>query len=196
MQRVLIELEGDALELELMVKIRALSSTWIAKYMFQLKPYSVERVDIVEAKLRGVEEELERTKSAWLIKKAKEVVHLASFSRNMDNLNDNGEIIWNDLKCVNFKPNNERNGIIFLVGGWYIVNSTVYLVQQSSEDHVKLRKNNSRLLESKVPKIVGESTSASLGWSGLLKENGELPVAATKSPHKVGSQLTVLRLNE
>ncbi|KAJ8542535.1 hypothetical protein ON010_g12278 [Phytophthora cinnamomi] len=51
-RRNLIELEGNELNLELLVQIRALETAWSAKYIFLLKPISLDRIDIVEAKSR------------------------------------------------------------------------------------------------------------------------------------------------
>ncbi|KAG3066374.1 hypothetical protein PI124_g22078 [Phytophthora idaei] len=44
--------------LQLLLKLRVLDSAWEAKFEFLLDPVSVERIDIVEAKLRDQEEEL------------------------------------------------------------------------------------------------------------------------------------------
>ncbi|KAF4045619.1 hypothetical protein GN244_ATG02070 [Phytophthora infestans] len=195
-RRRLTELEDDTLELELMVEVRALSSAWFTKYVLQLKPISLERVDVVEAKLRDVEEKLVRTEKLLADLIGKQVVHLSAVSSNVDKLNEDGDIIWNEQKCDHFDQNSERNGIICLVKGWYTLNLTVFLLQQKCNGGVTLRKNNIRLLESQVPKSVGENTSTSLGWCGLLKKNDELSVIATENPLQVGAELMMMRLSE
>lgn len=46
-----------------MVKLRALESEWSANYVFQLKPVSLDLIDILEAKLRDAEEQLMETET-------------------------------------------------------------------------------------------------------------------------------------
>ncbi|KAG2775753.1 hypothetical protein Pcac1_g13628 [Phytophthora cactorum] len=58
--RKLYALKGGALRLELAVTIRVLRSTWVAKYVFDLDSVSVERIDVLESKLRDQQHELEK----------------------------------------------------------------------------------------------------------------------------------------
>ncbi|KAG3090636.1 hypothetical protein PI125_g17640 [Phytophthora idaei] len=51
-KRKLNALKGGALRLEMAVTIRVLRSTWVAKYVFDLDSVSVERIDVLESKLR------------------------------------------------------------------------------------------------------------------------------------------------
>ncbi|OWZ17742.1 hypothetical protein PHMEG_0008270 [Phytophthora megakarya] len=50
------------LELYMYVKIRIFQSAWTAKYLFKMEPATLENVDVLQAKLQDVEEELETTK--------------------------------------------------------------------------------------------------------------------------------------
>ncbi|RLN55800.1 hypothetical protein BBJ28_00026357 [Nothophytophthora sp. Chile5] len=52
-------LKDSRFRLELTVKIRVLRSVWSAQYTFDLDPVSVERIDILEAKLRDQQDILE-----------------------------------------------------------------------------------------------------------------------------------------
>ncbi|OWY97318.1 hypothetical protein PHMEG_00032187 [Phytophthora megakarya] len=61
-RRKLTPLEDDAFQLELFVKIRIFQSAWTAKYLFKMEPVTLAQIDILEAKLRDVEDELESTK--------------------------------------------------------------------------------------------------------------------------------------
>ncbi|KAF1789792.1 hypothetical protein GQ600_24329 [Phytophthora cactorum] len=115
-RRKLVELEGKTLGLELTLQIRALSFAWNAKCIFELIPISLDRVDIVEAKLRDVEEELARTKKRLADQNAKGVMYLAASSEIVDVVSDKEEIIWKDLISGHFELNSEQNGIIFLEG--------------------------------------------------------------------------------
>ncbi|KAG6943753.1 hypothetical protein JG688_00017451, partial [Phytophthora aleatoria] len=58
LQRELTTGGSGILKLKLLLKLRVLDSAWEAKFEFLLDPVSVERIDIVEAKLRDQEEEL------------------------------------------------------------------------------------------------------------------------------------------
>ncbi|KAG3013938.1 hypothetical protein PC121_g13726 [Phytophthora cactorum] len=194
-RRKLVELEGETLGLELTLQIRALSFAWNAKCIFELIPISLDRVDIVEAKLRDVEEELARTKKRLADQNAEGVVYLAASSEIVDVVSDKEEIIWKDLISGHFELNSEQNGIIFLEGGWYIVNLMVHLYPQSSGGYVKSFKKYSCVLKYQAPRNIGKNTSTAMGWSGVLNKNDELSVIATKDPHKVGAELTVMRLS-
>ncbi|KAF4031131.1 hypothetical protein GN244_ATG17003 [Phytophthora infestans] len=57
-RRQLNALEGGALQLELTDKLRVLDSAWATKYIFRLEPVALDRLDILESKLRDVQEEL------------------------------------------------------------------------------------------------------------------------------------------
>ncbi|KAG1704907.1 hypothetical protein DVH05_004935 [Phytophthora capsici] len=53
-------LKDGILRLELVMSIRFIRSSWDAKYVFDLGPVSVERIDILESKLRDYRDELEK----------------------------------------------------------------------------------------------------------------------------------------
>jgi hypothetical protein len=59
-QRELTPLKGGKLHLELSLKIRLLRSSRTIKYSFELQPVAVERIDILESKLKDQQEELDR----------------------------------------------------------------------------------------------------------------------------------------
>lgn len=58
--RKLKSVKGGALRLGLAVPIRVLRATRVATYSFDLEPVSVERIDVLESKLRDQQDELER----------------------------------------------------------------------------------------------------------------------------------------
>ncbi|KAG6620077.1 uncharacterized protein IUM83_05687 [Phytophthora cinnamomi] len=218
-QRTLIELEGDELKLELLVEVRALASAWLAKYVFLLNPVSLDRVDIVEAKLRDAKEHLTMTETklrdvekqlARTVTKLRDmeenlamcakclryqdVVHLRACSNNVEKLNDNGLVIWNDKKYENFELTSERDGIIIVVPGWYILNLKVHLRPQSNWGTVDVRKNNDEIDSSQVPFAADSYASASLGCSIRFDKADKLDVILTKSPHRVGAILTLIKI--
>ncbi|KAL3664432.1 hypothetical protein V7S43_010753 [Phytophthora oleae] len=58
-QRKLTVLRGGKLQLELSIKLRLLQSVREVHYVFKLEPVPVERIDILESKLKDQQEELE-----------------------------------------------------------------------------------------------------------------------------------------
>ena len=59
-QRRFDVLSGDARQLVICVEVRIFRSLRVAKFTFVLNPVSVERIDVLESKLRDLQEELER----------------------------------------------------------------------------------------------------------------------------------------
>uniref|UniRef100_A0AAV1TBP8 Uncharacterized protein n=1 Tax=Peronospora matthiolae TaxID=2874970 RepID=A0AAV1TBP8_9STRA len=59
-QRTLEVLSGGACQLVVSVTVRILRSVRVAKYTFVLEPVSVERIDVLESKMRDQQEELVR----------------------------------------------------------------------------------------------------------------------------------------
>ncbi|KAG7377178.1 hypothetical protein PHYPSEUDO_012046 [Phytophthora pseudosyringae] len=58
--RKLTPLKGGKLKLELSLEIRLLRSARAISYAFELQPIAVERIDILESKLKDQQEELEK----------------------------------------------------------------------------------------------------------------------------------------
>ncbi|CAH0478036.1 unnamed protein product [Peronospora belbahrii] len=58
--RKLFPIQGGGVRLELGVAVRVLRATRLVTYTFDLDPVSVERLDILESKLRDQQEELEK----------------------------------------------------------------------------------------------------------------------------------------
>jgi hypothetical protein len=56
--RILTPTANGCLELELTVKFKAMRSAWVAKYLFQLEPLSLDRVDRLETKMLLLEDKL------------------------------------------------------------------------------------------------------------------------------------------
>lgn len=61
-RRELVSVDGG-LQLELSSKIKFGQSAWSAKFVFKLAPVSLERIDVLESRLRDAENELETTKT-------------------------------------------------------------------------------------------------------------------------------------
>ncbi|KAG6949196.1 hypothetical protein JG687_00015028, partial [Phytophthora cactorum] len=80
--RKLYALKGGALRLELAVTIRVLRSTWVAKYVFDLDSVSVERIDVLESKLRDQQHELEKLRGELKTGDAFPFIKLAVFTKH------------------------------------------------------------------------------------------------------------------
>ncbi|KAE9210438.1 hypothetical protein PF002_g18815 [Phytophthora fragariae] len=201
-RRNLIELEGDKLKLELLVEIRALESAWSVKYTFQLMPVSLDRIDIVEAKLRDVQEKLTKAESKLRdmegkqVKSSQKEVHLQAVSMVTEKLNDEGLIIWDDLKHESFELTSGKDCMRVLLPGWYILNLNVYLRPQMCGGTIDLHLNGSRILCYLVPFTGSVGTSAALGRGIRLKTDDEIGVKLTKSPTHVGADFTLLRVGD
>ncbi|KAG7389154.1 hypothetical protein PHYPSEUDO_010956 [Phytophthora pseudosyringae] len=56
--------KGDQLQLEIHVKVQALMKSRVVTYSFHLEPVSVERIDVLEAKVRDLQEEVKSLRAA------------------------------------------------------------------------------------------------------------------------------------
>lgn len=62
-QRKLSTLKGGKLQLDMSIKLRLLQSARDVKYIFKLEPVAVERIDILESKLKDQQEQLEKLRA-------------------------------------------------------------------------------------------------------------------------------------
>ncbi|KAE8905665.1 hypothetical protein PF005_g654 [Phytophthora fragariae] len=193
-RRNLTPLEGDALRLELTVKIRIFRSAWNAKYIFRLEPVSLDRIDILEAKLRDVQEELEETKKSLAEEKVKKVIHLSATSENVAKLKGTS-LVW-IAESDYFTLAKEESSICFLVAGWYIISLKVYLAPQTVGCSVELHQNDGRIASDTVPLCNKQASSASITYSGYFEMEDELSVITTGSPANVGGELAAVKIGD
>ncbi|ETO82923.1 hypothetical protein, variant 2 [Phytophthora nicotianae P1976] len=188
-------------------------------------PVGVDRIDILEAKLRDIEYELEKTKNNLDDeKRGREIVEeelnemkdkladlekaivktnnpkaherLKAASRNVEELNDKGQLQWNSVKGLGFEPSSGGYGVRVLVAGWYMVNATVYLAPQTVGTSVKLQLNGNYLRSQPAPINGKQNTSVTFAFVTNLKKNDELTIIATDSPLKVGADLDAFRVGK
>ncbi|KAE9026026.1 hypothetical protein PR002_g11029 [Phytophthora rubi] len=193
-RRNLTPLEGDALRLELTVKIRIFRSAWNAKYIFRLEPVSLDRIDILEAKLRDVQEELEETKKSLAEEKVKKVINLSATSENVAKLKGTS-LVW-IAESDYFTLAKEESSICFLVAGWYIISLKVYLAPQTVGCSVELHQNDGRIASDTVPLCNKQASSASITYSGYFEMEDELSVITTGSPANVGGELAAVKIGD
>ncbi|EEY67312.1 uncharacterized protein PITG_04315 [Phytophthora infestans T30-4] len=222
-RRKLTPLKDDTFQLELTVKIRIFESAWNAKYLFSLEPVTLDRLDILEAKLRDVEEELEKTtnnlseekqeranvaeelsevkaklekvESALIsVKNSKAVVRLNAASKNVPQLNDKGQLKWSSVTGSGFVSSIDGYGVRVLVAGWYVVHSTVYLAPQTVGTDIKIQVNGTYLRSMPAPCTLKQNTSVTFAFTTYFKQSDEIVIVATGSPFKVGGDLDAFRL--
>ncbi|KAJ8542534.1 hypothetical protein ON010_g12279 [Phytophthora cinnamomi] len=110
-----------------------------------------------------------------------DVVHLRACSNNVEKLNDNGLVIWNDKKYENFELTSERDGIIIVVPGWYILNLKVHLRPQSNWGTVDVRKNNDEIDSSQVP-FAADSESVAISKVVVNQKKNQAVSSPSKDP--------------
>ncbi|KAL3661124.1 hypothetical protein V7S43_013733 [Phytophthora oleae] len=87
---VRVALGGGALHLSFAVQFRLLLSTRVAKYTFKLDPVSVERIDVLESKLRDQQKELERLRAG-------RALPFGRFEASTKDANT-GKLLWNAVE--------------------------------------------------------------------------------------------------
>ncbi|KAE8912960.1 hypothetical protein PF003_g3185 [Phytophthora fragariae] len=90
-------LEGGALRLCLAIAIRVLRSTRVAKFVFNLNPLTIERIDILESKLRDQQDELDAVRLHVDGGRVLPFVQLHATSKNQLT-----RLIWNKVNSDDF----------------------------------------------------------------------------------------------
>ncbi|ETM00535.1 hypothetical protein L917_02746 [Phytophthora nicotianae] len=168
-QRKLISLKDDHLQVEMCIKIRLLLSVHEIKYVFKLQPVTVDRVDILEAKLKDQQEELEKLRGQGG-QRERAFVHAERVTWG-----NALKLQWESINSENFSLGSDVISIIFRTPGLYTISVLV----------------NHRPLENTA---VG---SISLEKSGI-KKNELIAVACTGSFSIRGhpSYLTAVRMGD
>nr|KAE8929068.1 hypothetical protein PF009_g20814 [Phytophthora fragariae] len=110
MQRKLTTLNGGSIRLELALPVRALRSVWLAEYKFDLEPVSVERIDILESKLRDQEEKLEKLQIHGTTGQNAAFVQLVASKKD-----DKSRLRWNKFESDDFSVNGD-DGVVKIDG--------------------------------------------------------------------------------
>ncbi|KAG7395656.1 hypothetical protein PHYBOEH_003375 [Phytophthora boehmeriae] len=139
-QRKLTPLRGGKLQLDLSLKIRLLQSARDIGYTFVLEPVAVERIDILESKLKDQQEELEKlrgrlgdTQRAYLYAES------VSWASSM--------LMWNPLDSSNFSLSADTTSISVLLPGVYAFGLLVnhQPIESASGGSIVLQKNNAQI---------------------------------------------------
>ncbi|KAE9278061.1 hypothetical protein PF008_g28708 [Phytophthora fragariae] len=172
-QRKLYPLDSGALRLELVVAVRVLRSMWLAKYTFDLDSVSVERIDILESKLRDQQEELEKLRGEVRDGSSPSFVHLHTTRRNND-----WTMNWGPTTGVDFVPTGVDGVVKAQRGGSYIILVTVTTVPGASTP-ANLLKNKTSIQVAYPGYSQGYIASTSLYTIELLEKNDELTVTCS-----------------
>ncbi|KAG7378422.1 hypothetical protein PHYBOEH_000377 [Phytophthora boehmeriae] len=172
-QRKLVGLKNGVLRLEFTVKIRVLRSAWMTKYLFDLDPVSVERVDVLESKLRDQQDELE---------KLRRVLHAyhetVSFNLEASQLdaNSNQYLCWNKIESKDIVVSGNDGVIKILLPGVYSLSGIVNVVPTGYNQQVELLRNGERIQTSFCLYGQGYNTSTPLQSTTRLEEDDEVKI--------------------
>lgn len=137
-QRNLQYIKTGHLSLEFVLKLKVFASVWTPKYVFQLKPIPLEKVDILESKLRDQEEELAKLRAEQSHVPIKPVyVHVTSTNAAYHN----EAIMWSPTDCDSFKIDSKGN-VEFTVAGVYMIHVVLRHRNSSNGEAFCLMKGN------------------------------------------------------
>ncbi|KAE8916105.1 hypothetical protein PF003_g1005 [Phytophthora fragariae] len=192
LRRQLISLGNDVLQLQLSVKVRVHESTWSAKYVFRLDPVSLERTDILEAKIRDLEEELATTKRTTMEEMDKKLKCVTAKSIQPVGIGDEGQILWTSVENAARKEN--RHEIKTGTAGWYTVTVKVHMQLQVGSCDMELRVNGECVQSDHVSGSTYGICSASLMLNIYLQSDDKLTVVASKNSTNVEASLTAAKI--
>ncbi|KAH7472523.1 uncharacterized protein KRP23_9516 [Phytophthora ramorum] len=168
-QRKLIPLKGGALCLVLAVTIRVLRSNWVAKYTFDLDPVSVERIDVLESKLRDVQDELEKLRGG----QAPPYVKLTATKKH-----GNAIVCWSSVKSDEVVSTGLDGVVKVLYGGVYSIGATVTTTTSGYNQSVQLLNNGKTIQAACPPYAQGYNSSTRLCAIERLEKNDVLTVSS------------------
>ncbi|RLN70679.1 hypothetical protein BBJ28_00023625 [Nothophytophthora sp. Chile5] len=130
-QRKLTPLSDDKLRLEMSANIRMLQLVRRVTYTFELHPVAMERIDILEAKLRDLQEALETSRETiWL--------HHESEG---DLSESPGKILWKPLDSESFQVVEDQSAVQWLFSGVYSIGVVVNHAPDAETGALELQQN-------------------------------------------------------
>ncbi|KAG7381846.1 hypothetical protein PHYBOEH_010732 [Phytophthora boehmeriae] len=191
-RRELTEIEGEALQLTLTVKIGMFSLAWEAKYSFVLEPVSVERIEMLEAKLGELEKITGVRNGDADDEDDEDFVDEGSGDSDDDgdDDDDNGEprfiqlcamhkygnmLWWNKVESDGFVATGHDGVLKVCSAGVYSIEAIVNCEPTGHNQEVSLMKNGERVQYVFVL-YTGHYSSASLSFVTELEANDELRV--------------------
>ncbi|KAI9895805.1 hypothetical protein PsorP6_019408 [Peronosclerospora sorghi] len=184
-QRTLTMLKGGALQLNFEIKIHVLRSARVAKYTFVLDPVSVERIDVLESKLRDQQEELERLCGKIHV----EPVHIELVASTKIGAN----LLWNNIDSDNFFVNQTTGEVSINRPGVYSIAAVINVAVSNSNQSIQLMKNGTCVQQAYVV-FVNRSGYSSTPLSTCLSFEANDLVAVTCDTNIQQSYLSLVHL--
>ncbi|KAG3080521.1 hypothetical protein PI124_g18301 [Phytophthora idaei] len=137
-QRKLVSLKDGRLQLEMSIKLRLLRSVREVKYVFKLEPVAVDKIDILESKLKDQQEELEKLRGLG----ERSFLHAESVTWTSSKLQ------WKPIDSKNFVLASEKTSITVRVPGLYTIAVLVNhgTLQNNAVGAISLEKNGAVIL--------------------------------------------------
>ncbi|KAK1942562.1 hypothetical protein P3T76_006061 [Phytophthora citrophthora] len=198
-KRTLLPQNGGKMKLDLSLKIRLLLFARNIHYIFELNPIAVERIDILESKMKDLQEEVQRGN--------KSSVGTTAFLFVDSEVMTDSKLQWKETTANSFAFNEDNTSIKILVPGVYaiglVVNHT--LVANASQGKISLLVNDetiqttatsSSYYSSGVWKYTSHPTSSSLMCVISVGKEAKLSVVCTNTStiSNMPSYLTVARI--
>ncbi|KAE8989413.1 hypothetical protein PF005_g17896 [Phytophthora fragariae] len=160
-------LKGGGFRLELGIRIRVLRSSRVAVYSFDLDPVSVERIDILESKVRDQQDELQRLREGFDVGQELSFIRLEAKSKDASSSN----LLWQEVETSGFSVDDKLGEVKIHWSGAYSVVSVVNWQAYGSNQAVLLLKNNEVVQTSLCVRVNNCSGSSTLSTVARLKED-------------------------
>ncbi|CAH0475132.1 unnamed protein product [Peronospora belbahrii] len=187
--RKLFPIQGGGVRLELGVAVRVLRATRLVTYTFDLDPVSVERLDILESKLRDQQEELEKLRGEVQDCGAPLYVKLTASKMS------GSSILWDAIESDLLISTGLDGKIKMLRGGVYSIAVVVNAVPNNYNYKVELLKNAASMQAANTGYSQGCGCSTTLYTIEHLQTNDELTTTCEGNLHSV-SYLSIVRLDK
>ncbi|KAG4040350.1 hypothetical protein JG687_00016648 [Phytophthora cactorum] len=177
-QRKLVSLKNGRLQLEMSIKLRLLRSVREVKYIFKLEPVAVDKIDILESKLKDQQEELDKFRGLG----ERAFLHAESVTWNSSKLQ------WKPIDSTNFVLASEKTSIMVRVPGLYTIAVLVnHGPLQNVVGAISLEKNGAVILSAATGAVysgyhgnhLSHQTSSSLTCIVQIKKDESIAVVCT-----------------
>ncbi|KAG7375440.1 hypothetical protein PHYPSEUDO_001190 [Phytophthora pseudosyringae] len=154
------------------MSIRFIRSSWVAKFTFDLDPVSVERIDVLESKLRDQQEELERLRGMVDGGDTPLLVKLEATTKT-----NNSNVNWGKIESDDFIVTGDDGVVKVVHPGLYHVGSIVNCAPGNHNRSVQLLKNGECILWCYCGYANGNCASTALDTIVRVENNDELTIS-------------------
>ncbi|KAI9920198.1 hypothetical protein PsorP6_015965 [Peronosclerospora sorghi] len=170
-QRALEVLEEEVLRLIFDVKIRIFQSARVTKYAFTLAPVSVERIDVLDSKLRDKQHELERLREELERVRGGIDTGYAHIVLKASTKLDMLTLLWDDVKSDNFFVNCETGEVSIRRPGVYCITAVVIVAASDLNLFIKLVKNGNAVQRAYFPSSASDTWTTASSTSRFEAED-------------------------